>query len=160
MSQEIKLGKQGFVRNSYVNTIDTTFTQLIPPPPPVEDVITVEEFFDLYNTLFYEIPAEGNVNSHISLIQRSSEYIGFTEENDENIQILLDEITSLREELLQTQKELRDTELNALSENNEVTTGVEDEDVQNESGITAGTQFTSQPIVVGSTSGGSSGGSY
>jgi len=160
MSQEIKLGKQGFVRNSYVNTIDTTFTQLIPPPPPVEDVITVEEFFDLYNTLFYEIPAEGNVNSHISLIQRSSEYIGFTEENDENVQILLDEITSLREELLQTQKELRDTELNALSENNEVTTGVEDEDVQNESGITAGTQFTAQSTVVGSTSGGSSGGSY
>jgi len=160
MSQEIKLGKQGFVRNSYVNAIDTTFTQLIPPPPPVEDVITVEEFFDLYNTLFYEIPAEGNVNSHISLIQRSSEYIGFTEENDENIQILLDEITSLREELLQTQKELRDTELNTLSENNEVTTGVEDEDVQNESGITAGTQFTAQSTVVGSTSGGSSGGSY
>jgi hypothetical protein len=160
MSQEIKLGKQGFVRNSYVNTIDTTFTQLIPPPPPVEDVITVEEFFDLYNTLFYEIPAEGNVNSHISLIQRSSEYIGFTEENDENVQILLDEITSLREELLQTQKELRDTELNALSENNEVTTGVEDEDVQNESSITAGTQFTAQSTVVGSTSGGSSGGSY
>jgi len=160
MSQEIKLGKQGFVRNSYVNAIDTTFTQLIPPPPPVEDVITVEEFFDLYNTLFYEIPAEGNVNSHISLIQRSSEYIGFTEENDENIQILLDEITSLREELLQTQKELRDTELNALSENNEVTTGVEDEDVQNEPGITAGTQFTAQSTVVGSTSGGSSGGSY
>ncbi len=160
MSQEIKLGKQGFVRNSYVNTIDTTFTQLIPPPPPVEDVITVEEFFDLYNTLFYEIPAEGNVNSHISLIQRSSEYIGFTEENDENVQILLDEITSLREELLQTQKELRDTELNALSENNEVTTGVEDEDVQNEPGITAGTQFTAQSTVVGSTSGGSSGGSY
>ena len=160
MSQEIKLGKQGFVRNSYVNTIDTTFTQLIPPPPPVEDVITVEEFFDLYNTLFYEIPAEGNVNSHISLIQRSSEYIGFTEENDENVQILLDEITSLREELLQTQKELRDTELNTLSENNEVTTGVEDEDVQNESGITAGTQFTAQSTVVGSTSGGSSGGSY
>jgi len=160
MSQEIKLGKQGFVRNSYVNTIDTTFTQLIPPPPPIEDVITVEEFFDLYNTLFYEIPAEGNVNSHISLIQRSSEYIGFTEENDENIQILLDEITSLREELLQTQKELRDTELNVLPENNEETTGVEDEDIQNESSITSGTQFTAQSTVVGSTSGGSSGGSY
>jgi len=160
MSQEIKLGKQGFVRNSYVNAIDTTFTQLIPPPPPVEDIITVEEFFDLYNTLFYEIPAEGNVNSHISLIQRSSEYIGFTEENDENIQILLDEITSLREELLQTQKELRDTELNVLPENNEETTGVEDEDIQNESSITSGTQFTAQSTVVGSTSGGSSGGSY
>ena len=52
MSQEIKLGKQGFVRNSYVNAIDATFTQLIPPPPPVEDVITVEEFFD-YTILYF-----------------------------------------------------------------------------------------------------------
>ena len=106
MSQEIKLGKTGFVRNSYINTIDTTFSQLIPPPPPLEETVSVEEFFDLYNTLFYEIPAEGSINSHTFLIERSSEYIGFTEENDQNIQVLLDEITSLREELLQTQKEL------------------------------------------------------
>ena len=52
MSQEIKLGKTGFVRSSYINTIDTTFSQLIPPPPPLEEAISVEEFFDLYNTLF------------------------------------------------------------------------------------------------------------
>lgn len=162
MSQEIKLGKTGFVRNSYINTIDTTFTQLIPPPPPVEETISVEEFFDLYNTLFYEIPAEGSVNSHTSLIERSSEYIGFTEENDENIQILLDEITSLREELLQTQKDLRDAQLNTLPENNNVVTGTEDEAIENEAAITSGTQITAQAVSVGSTStsGGSSGGGY
>ena len=105
MSQEIKLGKTGFVRSSYINTIDTTFSQLIPPPPPVVEAISVEEFFYLYNNLFYEIPAEGSVNSHTFLIERSSEYIGFTEENDQNIQVLLDEITSLREELLQMKKD-------------------------------------------------------
>ena len=162
MSQEVKLGKTGFVRNSYINTIDTTFTQLIPPPPPVEETISVEEFFDLYNTLFYEIPAEGSVNSHTSLIERSSEYIGFTEENDENIQILLDEITSLREELLQTQKDLRDAQLNTLPENNNVVTGTEDEAIENEAAITSGTQITAQAVSVGSTStsGGSSGGGY
>ena len=120
MSQEIKLGKTGFVRNSYINTIDTTFSQLIPPPPPLEETVSVEEFFDLYNTLFYEIPAEGSINSHTFLIERSSEYIGFTEENDQNIQVLLDEITSLREELLDTQKELRATQINTLSENEDV----------------------------------------
>ena len=112
---------------------------------------------------FYEIPAEGSVNSHTFLIERSSEYIGFTEENDQNIQVLLDEITSLREELLQTQKELRDTQLNTLSDNNNVVTGVEDEDVENESDITPGTQFTAQSVSVGSVStsgGGSSGGGY
>ena len=41
MSQEIKLGKTGFVRNSYINTIDTTFSQLIPPPPPLEETVSV-----------------------------------------------------------------------------------------------------------------------
>ena len=160
MSQEIKLGKTGFVRNSYINTIDTTFSQLIPPPPPLEETVSVEEFFDLYNTLFYEIPAEGSINSHTFLIERSSEYIGFTEENDQNIQVLLDEITSLREELLETQKELRDTQLNTLSENEDVTTGVEDEDVEAESDLSSGTQITAQSVSVGaiSTSGGGSGG--
>ena len=163
MSQKIKLGKTGFVRSSYINTIDTTFSQLIPPPPPLEETVSVEEFFDLYNTLFYEIPAEGSINSHTFLIERSSEYIGFTEENDQNIQVLLDEITSLREELLETQKELRDTQLNTLSDNNDIVTGVEDEDVENESDITPGTQFTAQSVSVGSPSisgGGSSGGGY
>lgn len=163
MSQEIKLGKTGFVRSSYINTIDTTFSQLIPPPPPLEETVSVEEFFDLYNTLFYEIPAEGSINSHTFLIERSYEYIGFTEENDQNIQVLLDEITSLREELLQTQKELRDTQLNTLPDNNDIVTGVEDEDVENESDITPGTQFTAQSVSVGSPStsgGGSSGGGY
>jgi hypothetical protein len=158
MSQEIKLGKTGFVRSAYLNTIDTTFTQLTPPPPPVEEVITVEEFFDLYNTLFYEIPAEGSVNSHTSLIERSSEYIGFTQENDENVQILLDEITSLREELLQTQKDLEQAQLNSVPEN--VGTQTEDE-IPNTSEILEGTQITANPVSVGSsTTGGSSGGGY
>ena len=38
-----------------------------------EVVFELEEFFDLYNTLFYEIPAEGSINSHTFLIERSFE---------------------------------------------------------------------------------------
>ena len=104
--QEIKLGKQGYGATAYKNAIDTTFTQLVPPPPPAPQVFTVEEFFELYTTLFYEIPATGEVNSHQYLIDRSTEYIGFTEEKEQDIQVLLDEITQLREELLSTQQEL------------------------------------------------------
>ena len=74
MSQKVNLGRQGFIAPLYKNTIDTSFTQLLPPPPPVEDVFTVEQFFDLYNQLFYEIPAEGSINSHQVLINKSSEY--------------------------------------------------------------------------------------
>jgi hypothetical protein len=158
MSQEILLGRQGFVRNAYVNAIDTSFTQLVPPPPPVEEVITVEEFFNLYQTLFYEIPAEGSVNSHTYLIERSKEYIGFTEENDENIQILLDEITQLREELLATQKELQDVQLSAIEENQAILNQQEQEERFGTSELTPGTQITAQPTsVVGV---GGSGGSY
>lgn len=129
MSQKINLGRPGFIAPSYRNAIDTTFTQLIPPPPPIEEVFTVEQFFDLYNQLFYEIPAEGGINSHQVLIDKSSEYIGFSEEHEQDIQILLDEITQLREELLATQKELRNTQIsgslnpdpNAILEGTQVT---------------------------------------
>jgi|TARA_R110002167_G_scaffold113074_2_gene285864 hypothetical protein len=149
MSQKIKLGKRGFVRGSYKNTIDTTFSQLIPPTPPIQEVATVEEFFELYQTLFYEIPSEGSINSHPFIIQRSTEYIGATEEKEQDIQILLEEITKLREELLQTQKELRDTQLEAVSEKNKnTTTGVEDELPQTTSGILPGTQLTSQETLI------------
>lgn len=111
MSEKVNLGRTGFVTSAYLNAIDTTFTQLIPPPPPVENVITVEEFFNLYNQLFYEIPAEGDINSHQFLIERSTEYIGFTEEKDQDIEALLNEITQLREELLSTQQQLRDLQV-------------------------------------------------
>lgn len=136
--QEIKLGKQGFGTSAYKNAIDTTFTQLIPPPPPPPDVFTVEEFFELYNTLFYEIPATGEVNSHQFLINRSTEYIGFTEEKEEDIQILLDEITQLREELLATQQELITTQNSASIQSLETA----------QTQIFPGTQITNNPTQV------------
>ena len=40
--------------------------------------------------------------------------IGFSEEHEQDIQILLDEITQLREELLSTQKELTDLQNNNI----------------------------------------------
>jgi len=137
MSQKIKLDRKGFEAKAYKNSIDTSFKQLVPPPPPVEETITIEDFFELYKTLFYEIPADGEINSHKFIIERSTEYTGFTEEKDQDIQILLDEITSLREELLTTQKELRE-----IQTNNSLPT-IE------ESNIETGTQVTAQPFNVG-----------
>lgn len=116
MSQKVNLTKQGFLSSAYKNAIDVSFTQLVQPPPPVEETVSVEQFFDLYQTLFYEIPAEGSINSHTYLIKQSTEYIGFTEEKEQDIQVLLDEITLLREELLDTQKQLRDAETSASIE--------------------------------------------
>ena len=140
MSQKVNLTKQGFLSSAYKNAIDTSFTQLVQPPPPVEETVSVEQFFDLYQTLFYEIPAEGSINSHTYLIKQSTEYIGFTEEKEEDIQVLLDEITLLREELLDSQKQLRDAETSA---------SIQSQTLAQSSELTSGTQITSDVTNVG-----------
>jgi hypothetical protein len=94
------LYKTVFNKEAYLNTVDTSFAQVSTPPPPLEDTITVNEFFDLYNAIFYDIPANGSTNSHEYLVKTSGEYINF-EQTDEDIQALLDEITALRQENLE-----------------------------------------------------------
>jgi len=94
------LNKTVFNKEAYINTVDTSFAQISTPAPPLEDTITVNEFFDLYNAIFYDIPSNGSTNSHEYLVKTSGEYINF-EQNDEDIQALLDEITALRQENLE-----------------------------------------------------------
>jgi hypothetical protein len=92
------LNKTVYPKSIYENVIDTTFTQNT-PPLPIEDTVTVEQFFTFYDKLFYDIPVTGDINSHTYIVKRSGEYINFDNTN-EDIQILLDEITSLQQELL------------------------------------------------------------
>ena len=112
MSENIEFNKQVFEKNSYKKIIDTSFKQLgvKPTPEVIEDQPTVNEFFRMYNDMFYDIPEVGNINSHEFLIKKSSEYIGF-EENNEIIAALQNEISNLRTELLDTQKQLLETPL-------------------------------------------------
>jgi hypothetical protein len=99
------LNKVVFDKEAYEKTIDTSFSQVSLPPLPLADTITVAEFFDLYNTLFYDIPTNGNTNSHEYLVITSGEYINF-EQNNEDVQLLLDEITTLRQDLLTANQQL------------------------------------------------------
>ena len=104
--RKIDLKKNVFSKAQYVKTIDTSFNEL-GVNTIVEDIQntpTVQSFFDLYNQLFYEIPERGETNSHEYLIKTSGEYINFTQENDE-IKALREEITQLRQDLLQQQIE-------------------------------------------------------
>tara|TARA_R110000824_G_scaffold85276_2_gene212061 strand:+ start:2264 stop:2719 length:456 start_codon:yes stop_codon:yes gene_type:complete len=107
MSENIEFNKQVFGKNAYKKIIDTSFKQLGVKPTPelVEDQPTVNDFFRMYNDMFYDIPEVGNINSHEYIIKKSSEYIGF-EENNEIIAALQNEISKLRTELLDTQKQL------------------------------------------------------
>lgn len=104
----LTLNKTALVKSNYSNVVSTNFTELTPPPIPEEETVSVSQFFRLYDQLFYDIPPEGEINTHEFLIRRSTEYIGFTEETPEEIQALLDEITNLRRNLLDTEQEVLD----------------------------------------------------
>lgn len=103
MEQELNLVKEVYGRNTYVRVVDTSFSELYTPEAaPVETpTITVEQFFDYYNDLFFEIPAMGEVNSHEYLVKRSGEYLGGGVVSDTE-RAYIDEINSLRQQLLES----------------------------------------------------------
>ena len=102
----IKNIKTGLGRVSYSNVIDTSFKELIPQQEVVvNNDVTLEEFFILYENLFFDIPKQG-VNSHQYILDKTSEYLGIQLYNNEDIQALLDEITTLRNQLLESDQEL------------------------------------------------------
>ena len=102
MEQEVKLVKEVYGRNTYTRVVDTSFSELYTAvtasAAPAD--ISVEVFFDLYNTLFFQIPATGEVNSHEYLVKRSGEYLGGGVLSD-NEKAYIDEINSLRQQLLE-----------------------------------------------------------
>ena len=74
------------------------------------DIFTVEDFFNQYDNLFLSIPINGPTNSHEVLVRRSGELVGF-QRTTEDIQPLLDEIASLRDQLLTLQQENIDLQI-------------------------------------------------
>ena len=110
MKQKVNLNRKVYSKNDYQKTIDTSFNELLPPLPPEEAVfvITIEQFFQAYNNLFFDIPKTG-LNSHNTLIQQSTEYVG-NEQRDEQVEALIQEINDLRAQLLSTQQELLETQ--------------------------------------------------
>lgn len=102
--KKVDLLKNVYDKIQYTKTIDTKFSEL-GTTSIAEDLETqpnVEEFFALYNELFYDIPPNGATNSHEFLVQQSGNYIGF-ERNLEEIEALQLEITQLRKDLLAAQ---------------------------------------------------------
>jgi hypothetical protein len=114
MAEEIEFNKNVFDKNTYSKVINTSFTQLgvTPISEQINNQPTVDEFFDMYNDLFYDIPEKGEIDSHEFLIKKSSEYIGF-EANQEEIEALQNEIAQLRIELLNIQKQNIDLQISS-----------------------------------------------
>jgi hypothetical protein len=103
---QINLNKGVFNKKDYEKTINTKFTQLgvKSVQEQIDEQPTIEEFFQMYNDLFYDIPEVGNTNSHEFLVKTSGEYINYNE-NDELIEALQNEIAQLRQELLEAQQQ-------------------------------------------------------
>lgn len=102
----IQLNKDVFNKNSYTKVIDTKFKELGVKTiqEQISDQPSVKEFFNMYNQLFFQINEVGP-ESHEYLVKTSGEYINFNAEND--IVVLLQaEIATLREQLLDSQREV------------------------------------------------------
>ena len=107
MSQ-IPIEKQVFDKDQFGKVIDTEFTQLINQQTEVPTpTFTLEDFFTLYDQLFYQIPKEGEADSHRYILQREADYLGVIIDQDD-IQALLDEITALRQQVLDAQTALNE----------------------------------------------------
>jgi hypothetical protein len=102
MSQ-IPVQKTVYDKNTYSRVIDTQFSQLINQSADEEQLsFTVDNFFELYDQVFYQIPKEGDTNSHQYILQREADYLGISVSQDD-VQALLNEITSLRQQVLDAQ---------------------------------------------------------
>jgi hypothetical protein len=110
MKQQVNLTKTTYSKIQYPKVIDTQFTQLLPVSASLaeEPLPTVDEFFNFYNQLFFDIPKLGETNSHEYLIKTSTEYIGASSVVNDELQALVDEVTSLRQQLLESQQQLID----------------------------------------------------
>jgi hypothetical protein len=105
----ISLTNTLYNKNQYQKVIDTSFTQLglaAPTSSFVAPTISVAEFFQNYQELFFSIPKFGNVDSHEYLIKTSTDYIGSNQTIDTTTQALIEEITQLRQENLSFQQQL------------------------------------------------------
>ena len=110
-TKNVDLKKGVFNKAQYEQVIDTSFSQLgiTPVSASAEDTISVEEFFGFYNSIFYDIPPNGDTNSHEFLVKNSGEYIN-ADTIAEEILALQNEISELRKELLAEQIKVTELE--------------------------------------------------
>lgn len=97
----VEMVKEIYGLNTYSKAINTNFTELLQPVVVEEQTneITVDQFFEYYDQLFFTIPVDGSINSHTYLVEKSQQYIGGSVLDAEK-QALIEEINSLRQQLL------------------------------------------------------------
>lgn len=99
---EVPIIRKVYGKNSFQNVVDTNFSQLINPDNTTSESLdsNVESFFRDYDNLFFDIPPSGSENTHLELVKRSSDYIGFSFDD------LQEELRNLREENVSLKNQL------------------------------------------------------
>ena len=106
MAEVINLDKQVFKKDNFEKIFDKKFKYFLQPNPTPN--FTISDFFELYENLFFEIPKEGDQQSHRYILNKTAEYLGVKVNDETDIQALLNEITSLKKDLLDANKILLD----------------------------------------------------
>ena len=104
MAKNISIKKTVFQKDTFGKVVDRSFKQFTQPVNEEEER-TIDQLFSEYERLYLEIPAEGDNQSHRYLIEKSSELVDF-EKDTGDIQPLLDEIATLRSQILEYQEQL------------------------------------------------------
>ena len=99
LGENSNLRREAFNRKQFDDTIDTSFSELgvnnVDPSTFDPSLATVGDFFTIYQSLFYQIPKEGEVNSHVFLIKSSLAYTQYITRQEE-IEALQSEIAQLQ----------------------------------------------------------------
>lgn len=98
MSNDIKVQKTVFSTTEFNKVVDTAFSTYTQPITG-SSLYSTDEFFRMYDSLYYVINVNGDTNSHEYLVKKSSELLTF-DTTTKDIQPLLDEIAQLRGQLL------------------------------------------------------------
>lgn len=103
MGKDIQIKKTVYSKKNFDKVIDRKFKTFVLDEE--ESQVSIEEFFALYDELFYDIPVLGENQSHEYIINRSSELVEI-ETDTQDIEPLLDEIATLREQILSLNQQL------------------------------------------------------
>jgi hypothetical protein len=74
---QISFDKSVFNKGDFNKLVNRNFSQLINNLDNQEAIsFTLEDFFQLYENLFIQIPKEGDIDSHRYMLNRAAEYLG------------------------------------------------------------------------------------
>jgi hypothetical protein len=102
-----------YSKKDFINVIDTDFKEFIVNNQNTNEssISNIDDFFSLFEDIFYSIPKEGENKSHRYLLKRIKSYLG--EEEAVDVQGLLNEINFLNNQVLDLSVSLENS-LNAI----------------------------------------------